>query len=162
MTPQMWGSFDLGTKVLGSPRVAAFYNAREAAFIAPWDLETSRMHADSHILFPPTSIPRLARARGLAWRELVDQVVAAPADDPQNLAFSLLMIRLDGCLGCEMDSYRALRGCTACAQQTLQRFKGTDEDLLARYRKALDDISGYLATHPQPETLEILAPARAA
>lgn len=120
------------------------------------------MHADSHILFPPTAIPRLARARGGVWRELVDRVAATPPEDPRSLAFSLLMIRLDGCLGCEMDSYRAMRGCTACAQQTLQRFKGTDEDLLVRYHKALDDITAYLTTHPQPDALEILIPARAA
>ena len=30
-----------------------------------------------------------------------------------------------------------MRGCTACARQTLRRFKGSDDELLALYEKAL-------------------------
>jgi hypothetical protein len=120
------------------------------------------MYADNHILFPPHAVARLARARGALWRELIDRVSTRPQDHPEALALSLMMIRLDGCLGCEMDSYRAMRGCTACAQQTLQRFKGSDEDLLLRFRKALDDVSAYLASHPLPVVGESLEAARAA
>jgi len=103
------------------------------------------MFADNQILFPPHVIPRLSRSRGERWRALVDRVMALPADDPEALAFSLLMIRLDGCLGCEMDSYRAMRGCTACALQTLHRFKGTDQELLQRFQRAVSDVRAYLA-----------------
>lgn len=120
------------------------------------------MYADNHILFPPHAVARLARMRGASWRELVERVLSRPQDHPEALAFSLMMIRLDGCLSCETDSYRAMRGCTACALQTLHRFKGSDEDLLLRYRKALDDVSAYLAARRLPETIEALAPARAA
>lgn len=52
----------------------------------------------------------------------------------------LMMIRLDGCLTCHADSYRAMRGCTLCAQQTITRFKGSDEELIDLYEQALADI----------------------
>jgi hypothetical protein len=55
-----------------------------------------------------------------------------------------MMIRLDGCLSCETDSYRAMRGCVACAQQTLRRFKASDEELVERFNKALKDVIGFL------------------
>ena len=120
------------------------------------------MYAENELLFPPYVIPRLVRARGEPWRALVERVTTLPADDPETLAFSLMMIRLDGCLSCETDSYRAMRGCAACALQTLHRFKGTDQDLLQRYSKALQDVQVYLAAHPIPPSIEILEQARAA
>ncbi len=120
------------------------------------------MYSDNEILFPPHAIPRLARSRGEGWRELVERVTALPPDDPECLGFSLMMIRLDGCLSCETDSYRAMRGCTACALQTLHRFKGSDQDLLQRYHKAVQDVSAYLAAHPLPATVETFLQAEAA
>ena len=120
------------------------------------------MYADNEILFPPHAIPRLAHSRGEDWRELVDRVTSLPPADPDCLAFSLMMIRLDGCLSCETDSYRAMRGCTACALQTLHRFKGSDQDLIQRHRKAARDVRAYLAAHPMPEVLEVLQEAEAA
>jgi hypothetical protein len=120
------------------------------------------MYAENELLFPPYVIPRLARARGERWRALVERVTSLPPDDAEALAFSLMMIRLDGCLSCETDSYRAMRGCAACALQTLHRFKGSDQDLLERYRKALQDVQAYLAIHPVPAPIETLEPAFAA
>ena len=120
------------------------------------------MYAENELLFPPYVIPHLVRARGEDWRALIERVTALPPDDPQVLALSLLMIRLDGCLSCETDSYRAMRGCAACALQTLHRFKGTDQDLLQRYQKALQDVQAYLAAHPLLLPIEIPQQAFAA
>lgn len=117
------------------------------------------MYAENELLFPPYVIPHLARARGEGWRSLVERVIALPADHPEALALSLTMIRLDGCLSCETDSYRAMRGCAACALQTLHRFKGTDQDLLQRFQKSLHDVQAYLSTHSVPAPVE--APERA-
>jgi hypothetical protein len=112
------------------------------------------MYADKELLFPPYVISHLARARGERWRALVDRVTSLPPDHAETLAFSLMMIRLDGCLGCEIDSYRALRGCAACALQTLHRFKGSDQDLWQRFQKALQDVQAYLSIHPLPAPIE--------
>ncbi len=98
------------------------------------------MYAENELLFPPYAIPALRDTRQEAFRELVERVAKLPQDHPESLAFSLMMIRLDGCLACETDSYRAMRGCIPCAQQTLRRFKGSDAELLKRYGKALDEV----------------------
>jgi hypothetical protein len=114
------------------------------------------MYAANELLFPPSSIPMLRQVRGDLFRALIDRVVALPEDHPEHLAFSLMMIRLDGCMACETDSYRAMRGCTPCARQTLRRFKGSDADLLARYEEALEDVRAYVES--RPELIEVQIP----
>lgn len=104
------------------------------------------MYVANELLFPPEVIPRLVNTRGQAWRELVEHVSALPETHPESLAFTLMMIRLDGCMECETDSYRAMRGCLACSRQTLRRFKRPDDELLSRYVTALNDVVGYLET----------------
>jgi hypothetical protein len=112
------------------------------------------MYAENEILFPPYVIPQLKGTRGEVWRGLVERVTQLPEDHPESLAFSLMMIRLDGCLNCETDSYRAMRGCVACAQQTLRRFKAPDEELIERFNKALADVEVFLKVDVQPHRLE--------
>ena len=116
------------------------------------------MYADNELLFPPHAIPILANSKGVKWKALVERVAGLPEDHPESLAFSLMMIRLDGCMGCETDSYRAMRGCRACALQTLRRFKAPEDELLRRYREAMSDIEAYLETQPDIQ----LVPAKAA
>ena len=71
-----------------------------------------------------------------------------PETDPDSLAFTLMMIRLDGCVKCHEGSFKYMRGCQLCATQTVMQFKGTDADLLALYQKARRDIDAYLAGEP--------------
>lgn len=97
------------------------------------------------MLFPARVIPHLQDLRGEPWRKLVSEVAALPETDPRSLAFSLMMIRLDGCLSCQCDSYRAMRGCTLCAKTTIGRFKGSDRELLKKYHEAQADIEAYFA-----------------
>lgn len=121
------------------------------------------MYADNELLFPSHVINKLRFARGEQWRALVERVAALPETHEDRLAFSLMMIKLDGCLNCETDSYRAMRGCKACALQTLRRHKGSDEDLLRLYRKAQEEIGRYLIVQGEsiPIEAEVLS-ARAA
>ena len=102
------------------------------------------MYANNELLFPSYVIPLLRDLRGEEWGKLVDRVMSLSETHPESLAFSLMMIRLDGCLDCETDNYRAMRGCAACATQTLRRYKGTDLDLLQAHQQALADIEAYL------------------
>ena len=94
------------------------------------------MHAGSELLFPPYAIAPLMGLRGKEWEELVARVAGLPETHRDSLAFSLMMIRLDGCLTCETDSYKAMRGCVQCAIQTIRRFKEGDDQLLKRLRSA--------------------------
>jgi hypothetical protein len=107
------------------------------------------MHAGSELLFPPYAIAPLGDLRGPEWRALVKRVTALPETHPDSLAFSMMMMRLDGCLTCETDSYKAMRGCVQCALQTIRRFKDGDTDLSRLYGQAQDDVNIFLETVQQ-------------
>jgi hypothetical protein len=107
------------------------------------------MYAANEILFPAYVISQLCEARGEAWQNLVRRITDLPEHHEDKLAFMLMMIRLNGCMECETDSYRAMRGCHLCALQTLRRFKGTDEQLLEHYEAARDEVQDYVARHGQ-------------
>ena len=96
-----------------------------------------RMYADNEILFPHYVIPALRGERGGKWAQLIDRVARLDETSLEVIALMSLMIELNGCMSCETDSFRAMRGCGACAKQTLRRYKGSDDDLIARYEAAL-------------------------
>ena len=113
----------------------------------------------TELLFPPHLIPDLKDLRGKEWRELVEQIASLPETDPDTLAFCLMMIRLNACMGCVSGSYRFMRGCELCAQQTIARFQGTDEQLIALFHKAKEDLERHakgeidlIADAPEPES----------
>ena len=102
------------------------------------------MYTPNEIMFPPHIIADLVDSRGAAWRALVQRVATLDEQHEEVLAFMLMMIRLNGCMECETDSYRAMKGCLACALQTLRRYKGSDDDLLAAYDHAREEVRQYL------------------
>lgn len=101
------------------------------------------MYAENALFFPRHIIPSLRGLRGEQWANLVDHVAKLPDTHEDVLAFMLMMVRLDGCMCCETDSYRAMRGCGACAHQTLRRFKGTDDDLMEMFAGALSEVQAF-------------------
>ena len=112
----------------------------------------------TELLFPPHLIPDLKDLRDSEWRELVEHVASQPETSPDVLAFCLMMIRLNACLGCVSGSYRFMRGCELCAQQTIARFQGTDEELIALFYQAKEDLERHaagqidlVADAPEPE-----------
>jgi len=106
------------------------------------------MYTDNEILFPHYVIPSLRNARGEKWSSLVDHIVKQDETSAEVLAFMTLMINLNGCLPCETDSYRAMRGCATCAHQTLRRYKGSDEELIEKYEAELTVIREYAIDNP--------------
>ena len=109
------------------------------------------MYPKAELLFPPRLIASLRNLRGPEWAGLVDRVSKLPETDPDSLAFTLMMIRLDGCVKCHEGSFRYMRGCQLCATQTVMQFKGADADLVALYEKARRDVDAYLSGAPVPE-----------
>ncbi len=107
------------------------------------------MYTDNELMFPNNVIPSLKKLRGPEWQALVERVAALSEFHEETLAFMLMMVRLNGCIVCETDSYRAMRGCAACAQQTLRRYKGEDDELLAAYEQALIDVRKFASAHPK-------------
>ena len=113
----------------------------------------------TELLFPPHLIPDLKDLRDEKWRELVEHVAAQPETHADTLAFCLMMIRLNACLGCVSGSYRFMRGCELCSQQTISRFQGTDEELIQLFYQAREDLARYaedqielVGDAPEPET----------
>ncbi len=106
------------------------------------------MYVETEIMFPPRIVPQLRDAAGHEFRKLVDHVAALPEGDPESLAFTLMMVRLNGCLECETDSFRAMRGCALCALQTLRRFRTNEKELIRLYKAALKDVTAYVEPMP--------------
>ncbi len=76
---------------------------------------------------------------------------------PDCLAFILMMIELDGCLRCNSNNFKFLRGCFLCATQTVQSFKGTDNDLIEMYNKAKQELGVHLQQEPKPGEMKLAA-----
>jgi hypothetical protein len=99
---------------------------------------------DTEMIFPMRVSPKLMHLRGREWEALVERVVHSQEASVEQLAFTLLLVRMSGCLTCHSDSYRAMRGCTECAVHSVKRFRKDDSQLLELYRAARDEVMGYL------------------
>ncbi len=111
------------------------------------------MYVRTEILFPSDLIPELREAGGKDWQQLIDKVSKLEDTHPERLALALLMVRLCGCLECETDSFRAMRGCAACALQAVRRYRRQERDLLKQYKAALKEVQEHLGqtNSSQPE-----------
>ena len=105
------------------------------------------MYPRSEILFPHRCVPALKRMRGPDWQELVARIADLPDTHPDSLAFALMMIKLTGCLNCDLDSYKASLGCCTCAKRAINAFKGSDKVLMRKYEEAKVELADYLAEH---------------
>jgi hypothetical protein len=74
-----------------------------------------QVYGKYELLFTPHLIPRLRNLRSEEWTQLIDALSILPETHPEVMAFALMMVSLGSCLTCEMDSYRAQRGCAVCA-----------------------------------------------
>lgn len=95
-----------------------------------------QVYRNYELLFTPHLIPQLRNLRGEEWTNLIDYLSKLPETHPDALGFSMMLVQLGGCLPCEMDNYRAQRGCALCSRQTVLSFKGTDKQLIKRYENA--------------------------
>jgi len=95
---------------------------------------------DTDLIFPPRDIPSLDNERGTKWRDLIAAVEKTGQDSLEQMAFILMMARLNSCATCNADSYRAMHGCIVCAKQSLKRFHGSDEELTGLFEAARVDV----------------------
>jgi hypothetical protein len=107
------------------------------------------MYTESDLFFPNSSIQNLRNLRGEAWQQLIDRLTPLPDEHEETIAFILMIAQLNKCFVCQTDSFRALRGCLTCLQQTLKRFSGTDEMLIEMYDCALESVRNF-ADQPSP------------
>ena len=102
------------------------------------------MYPRSEILFPHRCVATLRRLRGPRWQALVDRIARLSEVHVDALAFSLVMIKLDKCLNCDLGSYKASLGCCACARRAINSFKGTDGQLIKKFEAAKKELLEYL------------------
>lgn len=105
-------------------------------------------NSDTEVLFPSRVIPTLRSLHGEAWKSLIDHVRSAESTPAERHAFMLMMVRMCGCVGCNADSFRAMRGCTQCSRQTVKRYRGGDREIVELYRQVLKEIEAYLQKNP--------------
>ena len=98
-------------------------------------------NSDTELLFPSRVIPELRDLRNKPWRELVARVADNEPDDDDRLAFILMMVEVDGCMSCNADSFRAMRGCTQCALQNVRRYRGPDSELVKLFNQSRKELS---------------------
>jgi hypothetical protein len=97
-------------------------------------------NSDTELIFPSRIIPILRSLRSEMWQQLIDTLNTKAPESVEHTAFVLMMVRMNGCVSCNVDSYRAMRGCTQCARQSVRRFRGNDEELVAQYELACEEI----------------------
>jgi hypothetical protein len=100
----------------------------------------------AELLFPHESVPSLMDAGNGQWQNLVERVSDLPETHEDSLAFSLMMIRLCGCLRCNPGSYKASLGCSACGRRIIGMNRETDDDLIAHFQRAREDLVTYMRT----------------
>jgi len=110
---------------------------------------------DTELLFPPRVISSLTALRSDHWREIVISASQDNADQVDRLAFILLMVRLCGCVSCNSDSFRAMRGCTQCSQQTIKRCRSSDKELVKQFQQAQIEVQQFLLNRNKPEYLPV-------
>jgi hypothetical protein len=99
---------------------------------------------DTEVLFPMRVIPTLRALQGEEWKQLVDHVHSSDAGPAEKFAFVAMLVKMCGCVGCNADSFRAMRGCTQCARQTVRRFRGGDHEILEQYRLMRKEVEAYM------------------
>jgi len=72
-----------------------------------------------------------------------------PDTHHDSLAFALMMIKLTGCLNCDLDSYKASLGCCTCAKRAINAFKGSDKILMRKYKEAQAELKQYRKEHKE-------------
>ena len=105
------------------------------------------MYPRSEILFPHRCVSLLKRVRGPEWQDLVSRIADLADTDKDSLAFALMMVKLSGCLNCDLDSYKASLGCCTCAKRAINAFKGSDKALLRKFTEAQAEFAEYQAEH---------------
>ena len=105
-------------------------------------------NTQAELLFPANLILGLRTLRGSEWQALVDKATAGPASALDCVALVLVVARLSACSSCQSDSYRAMRGCPRCAGQAVRHFRGSDQDLIALFWQARQEIENSLGAGP--------------
>jgi len=100
-------------------------------------------NTETELLFPPRVIPELKGLRQPAWDKFIERIVATDETSTETLGLVLMMARLNNCVSCNADSFRAMHGCAQCSRQTITRFRGKDKELIELHNGAMDEVNNF-------------------
>jgi len=106
-------------------------------------------NTDTELLFPLRVIPTLGNLRGQEWKSLIEQLGREETDIDEKIAMTALIAKLAGCAACNIDSFRAMKGCTQCSHLIIKRFKNSDAELINMYQACLQEVRNYLFKRDQ-------------
>lgn len=96
---------------------------------------------DTELIFPIRVAPAIRGLQSAAWKKAVDKAAKAAPESPEAFSFVLAMARVNGCHTCHADSFRAMKGCTLCSQDTVRRYRGGEKALLKQVERAEKDVA---------------------
>jgi hypothetical protein len=106
---------------------------------------------ETELIFPPRCIGLLGNDRGIEWQELVSSVENTRQESTEIMGFVLMMTRLNNCITCNADSFRAIHGCTICSKQSLKRFHGSDHELCNLFETTLTEVIVFIQNRSIPQ-----------
>ena len=101
-------------------------------------------NSEAELLFPLRVAASLNDLRGEEWQRLIALVSREDADPLDQCGFVYMMVKLGGCAPCNSDSFRAMKGCAACARQTVGRFRGSDQELWNLFSASKSEVLAHL------------------
>ncbi len=90
--------------------------------------------------YPTFGIKSLARKSGRRWSDLIEWISSLDSIDPEVMALSLTTRRLKE-MGKLSHELCGDPGCMMCASQVLDKYDGSEEELLTIYYQNLDEIN---------------------
>jgi hypothetical protein len=100
---------------------------------------------NSEFLFPHRSIADLKGLHDHEWDATIQHIAALPEMDLDSLAFTLMMVQLCQCTSCNMGSYKASIGCSACGQRAIVANGNGDGRWKEQLEAARAKVAAYLA-----------------
>lgn len=116
-------------------------------------------HPDTEILFPSRVIPELATIRGQEWQALVAFVQSDRSTLLDELALVYTVVKTAGCVSCNSDSFRAMRGCTQCSLQAMRRSRCSDTDFVELFEECRSELERYLHKNGLAEVYDLSKPS---
>ena len=71
---------------------------------------------------------------------IVKNANEADEQSPEFVGFCYMMVQLCNCANCTWNSFRAIKGCTTCAINTVNRLKESDAELVSQYKSSVTEI----------------------
>lgn len=115
------------------------------------------LNPDTELIFPIRILPLLKDLRGEIWKQTITEILETD-DLVSQVGITLLMIKIAGCITCNADSYRAIRGCTSCSQQAIRRHKGPDKELYQFHKKSCEKVKLFLEKREKEASLAAKIP----